>query len=51
VGLRFMVLVLDRENDAKIKNIPLTDVIDGSFFEEIEKSGMIEQLYKGKGKG
>jgi ABC-type nitrate/sulfonate/bicarbonate transport system substrate-binding protein len=42
--------VLDRENDPKTKNTPITDVIDASFFKEIEKSGLIEQLYKGKDK-
>jgi ABC-type nitrate/sulfonate/bicarbonate transport system substrate-binding protein len=43
--------VLDRESDPKIKNIRIADVIDGSFFNEIEKSGSVERLYKGKGKG
>lgn len=43
--------VLDRETDPKIKSIPVADVIDGSFFRDIEKSGLIEQLYKGKDKG
>jgi ABC-type nitrate/sulfonate/bicarbonate transport system substrate-binding protein len=43
--------VLERENDPKIKSTPVAEVIDGSFFRDIEKSGLIEQLYKGKDKG
>jgi ABC-type nitrate/sulfonate/bicarbonate transport system substrate-binding protein len=43
--------VLDRENDPKIKSTPVADVIDASFFRDIEKSGLIGQLYKGKDKG
>ena len=43
--------VLDRENDPKIKSTPMTEVIDASFFRDIEKSGLIEQLYKGKDRG
>ena len=38
--------VLDRETDPKVKSLALTDFIDASFFKEIEKSGMIEQLYR-----
>jgi ABC-type nitrate/sulfonate/bicarbonate transport system substrate-binding protein len=38
--------VLDRETDPKVKSLALADFIDGSFFKEIEKSGMIEQLYR-----
>ncbi len=38
--------VLDRETDPKVKNFSFADFIDGSFFKEIEKSGMIEQLYR-----
>jgi NitT/TauT family transport system substrate-binding protein len=37
--------VLDRETDPKTKNFGPADFVDGSFFKEIEKSGMIEQLY------
>jgi ABC-type nitrate/sulfonate/bicarbonate transport system substrate-binding protein len=43
--------LLDRENDPKIKSTPVTEVIDASFFRDIEKSGLIEQLYKGKNRG
>jgi len=38
--------VLDREPDPKIKTIALTEFTDASFFKEIERSGLIEQLYK-----
>ena len=38
--------VLERETDPKVKSLALTDFIDASFFKEIEKSGMIEQLYR-----
>jgi ABC-type nitrate/sulfonate/bicarbonate transport system substrate-binding protein len=38
--------VLDRETDPKVKSLALADFIDGSFFKEIEKSGLIEQLYR-----
>jgi len=37
--------VLDRETDPKAKSFSTADFIDPSFFKEIEKSGMIEQLY------
>ena len=37
--------VLDRENDAKTKTFRPADFVDASFSKEIEKSGMIEQLY------
>ena len=40
--------VLDRESDPKIRSISIADVIDATFFKDIEKSGLIEQLYKGK---
>jgi ABC-type nitrate/sulfonate/bicarbonate transport system substrate-binding protein len=36
--------VLDRETDPKAKTVSPADFIDPSFFKEIEKSGMIEQL-------
>ncbi|HKY08974.1 MAG TPA: ABC transporter substrate-binding protein [Candidatus Binatia bacterium] len=38
--------VLDRETDPKAKGFSVADFVDASFFKEIEKSGMIEQLYK-----
>jgi len=38
--------VLDREPDPKIKTLALTEFTDASFFKEIERSGLIEQLYK-----
>jgi ABC-type nitrate/sulfonate/bicarbonate transport system substrate-binding protein len=37
--------VLDRETDPKVKSFSTADFIDASFFREIEKSRMIEQLY------
>jgi NitT/TauT family transport system substrate-binding protein len=38
--------VLDRETDPKVKSLLPADFVDASFFREIEKSGMIEQLYR-----
>jgi ABC-type nitrate/sulfonate/bicarbonate transport system substrate-binding protein len=38
--------VLDRENDAKLKTMSPADFVDASFSKEIEKSGLIEQLYR-----
>jgi hypothetical protein len=38
--------VLDRENDPKLKTMSPGDFVDASFFREIEKSGLIEQLYR-----
>ena len=38
--------VLDRETDPKVKNFAIADFVDGSFFKEIEKSGLVEQLYR-----
>ena len=38
--------VLERENDPKLKSSLPADFVDASFFREIEKSGMIEQLYR-----
>lgn len=38
--------VLDREPDPKVKSFAPADFIDASFFREIEKSGLIEQLYR-----
>ena len=38
--------VLERESDAKLKTMTPADFIDASFFREIEKSGLIEQLYR-----
>jgi NitT/TauT family transport system substrate-binding protein len=37
--------VLERETDPKTKNFGPADFVDARFFKEIEKSGMIEQLY------
>ena len=42
--------VIDRETDSKIRSTSVADVIDASFFKDIENSGLIEQLYKGKDK-
>lgn len=38
--------VLDRETDPKIRNSPVAEYVDASFFREIEKSGLIEKLYR-----
>lgn len=38
--------VLDRETDPKVKSFSTGDFVDASFFKEIEKSGMVEQLYR-----
>jgi NitT/TauT family transport system substrate-binding protein len=38
--------VLDRETDPKVKSFSTADFVDASFFKEIEKSGLIEQLYR-----
>ena len=38
--------VLDRENDAKLKTMSPADFTDASFFRDIERSGLIEQLYR-----
>lgn len=38
--------VLDRETDPKVKSLSTADFIDGSFFREIEKTGLIEKLYR-----
>jgi ABC-type nitrate/sulfonate/bicarbonate transport system substrate-binding protein len=38
--------VLERETDPKTKNFAPADFVDASFFREIEKSGLIEQLYR-----
>jgi NitT/TauT family transport system substrate-binding protein len=38
--------VLERETDPNTKSLGLADFVDASFFKEIEKSGMIEQLYR-----
>jgi NitT/TauT family transport system substrate-binding protein len=43
---RALQAVLDRETDPKVKSFALADFIDASFFKQIEKSGMIEQLYR-----
>ena len=38
--------VLERETDPKTKNLALANFVDAIFFREIEKSGLIEQLYR-----
>src|SRR5688500_10536830 len=38
--------VLERESDPKVKALPVGDYVDASFFREIEKSGLIEKLYR-----
>lgn len=38
--------VLDRENDPKLKTMSPADFVDASFFRDIEKSGLMEQLYR-----
>jgi NitT/TauT family transport system substrate-binding protein len=38
--------VLARENDPKLKNAAPAEFTDASFFKDIEKSGMIDQLYR-----
>jgi hypothetical protein len=43
--------VLERESDPKLKSASPADFVDASFFRDIEKSGMIEQLYRKKQSG
>ena len=43
---RALQAVLGRENDAKLKTMSPADFVDASFFKKIEKSGLIEQLYR-----
>ena len=43
---RALQAVLDRENDPKLKTMSPADFVDASFAREIEKSGLIEQLYR-----
>ena len=38
--------VLDRETDPKVKSFSTADFVDASFFREIERSGLIERLYR-----
>ena len=38
--------VLDRESDPKIKGSAVAEYVDASFFRDIEKSGLIEKLYR-----
>lgn len=38
--------VLERETDPKVKSSAVADYVDASFFREIEKSGLIEKLYR-----
>jgi ABC-type nitrate/sulfonate/bicarbonate transport system substrate-binding protein len=43
---RALRAVLARENDPKLQTMSLADFTDASFFREIEKSGLLEQLYR-----
>ena len=43
---RALQAVLDRENDPKLKVMSPSDFTDASFFRDIERSGLIEQLYR-----
>jgi ABC-type nitrate/sulfonate/bicarbonate transport system substrate-binding protein len=43
---RALQAVLERESDAKAKGSSPADYVDASFFREIEKSGLIEKLYR-----
>jgi len=43
---RALQAVLERESDPKVKSLPVADYVDASFFKEIEKSGLIEKLYR-----
>ena len=43
---RALQAVLDRENDPKLKVMSPADFTDASFFRDIERSGLIEQLYR-----
>jgi ABC-type nitrate/sulfonate/bicarbonate transport system substrate-binding protein len=38
--------VIDREADPKTKSLPVSEYVDASFFRDIEKSGLIEKLYR-----
>ena len=38
--------VLERETDPKIKNFAPAEFVRCEFFRKIEKSGLIEQLYR-----
>lgn len=38
--------VIERENEPKVKNASPAEFTDPSFFEDIEKSGLIDQLYR-----
>jgi ABC-type nitrate/sulfonate/bicarbonate transport system substrate-binding protein len=38
--------VLDRESDPKVRSSSLAEYVDASFFREIEKSGLVEKLYR-----
>jgi ABC-type nitrate/sulfonate/bicarbonate transport system substrate-binding protein len=42
--------VLDRETDAKARALQPADVTDLSFLQEIEKSGLVKDLYKSRAK-
>lgn len=41
-----LAAVLERESDPKVKSLAIGDFIDASFFREIEKTGLIEHLYR-----
>ena len=43
---RALQAVLDREADPKAKSAAAADFVDASFFREVEKSGLIEKLYR-----
>jgi len=45
-GDKVLRAVLDRETDPKVKGFSTADFVDASFFKEIEKSGLIERLYR-----
>jgi hypothetical protein len=42
--------VLDRESDVKARTLQATDVADLSFLLELEKSGLIRELYQSAAK-
>lgn len=41
-----LAAVLERETDPKVKSFAIADFVDGSFFRDIDKSGLVEQLYR-----
>jgi ABC-type nitrate/sulfonate/bicarbonate transport system substrate-binding protein len=48
---RAIQAVLERESDPKLKGASPADFVDASFLRDIEKSGMIDQLYRKKQSG